>query len=167
MDEIKTTQATQDIEPGEDLFVVDAGSREIPVWDTLHQRIGTLRYNPTDLNMVNRFNEVAEKFDKILAPFTDANGTGDGEDSVKIMNEATEKLIEALDYVLASDSRAAFFSVVNPFSPTDGVFYCERVMDQLGNFITKVFGAEATKLNRRVANQTHGYRSGKHAKGKQ
>lgn len=161
----KTIEATS-----KDLFVVDDGYREIPVYNTLHDQIGTLRYNPTDINIVNRFKEAADKFANILQPVTEANvtatGEGEGEDSVAIINKAQEELIEALDYVLASDSKKAFFAVTNPFSPCDGGFYCEKVIDQLGVFISKAFDTEITKVRTRIGTQTHGYRSGKHRKGR-
>ena len=165
-----TTKETTAAAAADELFVVDDGCREIPVWNTLHEQIGTLRYNPTDFNMVNRFMEVEDKFSKILAPVANANinanGKGDDDDSLAILNTASDQLIELLDYVLASDSRRAFFAVTNPFSPSNGVFYCEAVIEQLGNFISKVFGTEMKKVNTRIAKQTHGYRSGKHAKGR-
>ena len=153
----------------QDLFVVDDGFREIPVWNTLHEQIGTLRYNPTDLNIVNRYREIAGKFEKITKIAGQANispeGVGEDRESIDILNEAEKELTEALDYLLQSDSKRAFFSVVNPFTPIDGVFYCENVMDQLRTFITRVFDAELEKVNARVSRQTHGYRTGKHRKG--
>ena len=85
---------------------------------------------------------------------------------VAVINKAQEELIEALDYVLASDSRKAFFAVTNPFSPCDGGFYCEKVIEQLGAFISKAFDTEIKKVSTRVGQQTHGYRSGKHRKGR-
>ena len=165
MDEVKTNAT----ESTENLFVVDDGYREIPIWNTIHERIGTLRYNPTDLNMVNRYKEISKKFSNITFKVKDANiapdGSGDDADSMEILNKAEKELTEALDYLQQTDSKKAFFSVVNPFTPVNGVFYCENVMDMLRTFLEKVFDAELEKVNKRLATQTHGYRSGKHRKG--
>lgn len=151
------------------LFVVDDGYREIPVWNNLHEQIGTLRYNPTDLNIVNRYREIAGKFENITKAAIQANinpdGTGEDVESIDIINAAEKELTEALDFLLQSDSKRAFFSVVNPFTPIGGVFYCENVMEQLRVFISKLFDAELEKVNARVSKQTHGYRTGKHKKG--
>ena len=153
----------------EELFVVDDGYRKIPVWNQLHEQIGTLRYNPTDINMVNRFREISNKFENITKIAAEANinpdGTGEDEESIDALNRAEKELVDALDYLLQSDSKAAFFSVVNPFTPVNGSFYCENVMEMLTAFISKAFNAEIERVNTRLSKQTHGYRTGKHKKG--
>jgi len=163
------TPKNETVQNPEELFVVDDGYREIPVWNTIHERIGTLRYNPTDLNIVNRYREVAGKFEGITKIAGNANinpdGTGEDYESIDVLNEAEKQLTEALDYLLQTDSKTAFFTVVNPFTPVNGQFYCENVLEMLQQFISKVFDAEISKVNSRLDKQTHGYRTGKHKKG--
>ena len=162
MDEIKTTQATQDIEPtqpAEELnLVLNDHKISVPVKNQFGEQIGIFRFDPTDVNMVKRYNEVAEKFANTLRDFGDAEG-------IEALNAAGDKIIDFLDYVLGGNSREAFFAQTHPLSPQDGRFYCEQVFDVIGDFIARKFDAETATLNKRLSAQTHGYRSGKHAKG--
>lgn len=153
----------------EDVIVVDDGYRLIRVQNQLGEEIGKFRFNPTDFNMVNRYNEVADQFGEVVKPVADANITKDGEaadeDSVELLNEAEDKMIELMDYVLNCDSREAFFSKTHMFTPTDGVFYCEKVLESIENFVKIKFAAETKKVNARVAKHTANYRTGKHRRG--
>ena len=153
----------------EEVIVVDEGYKLIKVQNNLGELIGQFRFNPTDINIVNRYNEVADKFGGVVEPLENANITKDGEggdeDSVKLLNEAEDRMIEMLDYLLNTDSRSAFFSRTHLFTPTDGKFYCENVIESVGTFISKKFDAELKKVSSRVEKHTHGYRTGKHRKG--
>ena len=66
-------------------------------------------------------------------------------------------------------SKTSFpFSKVKPFSPVQGAFYVENVLNGVGSFITSRFGRETKKINARVAKFTKDFQkpSGKHAKGR-
>jgi len=157
MEENKTTKTTEQ-QADELNLVLEDRKISVPVMNKLGEQIGVLRFDPTDVNMVRRYNEVADKFENALQNIT----TG----GVEAFDEAGDKIIEFLDYVLDSDSRAAFFAKTHPLSPQNGKFYCEHVFETVGAFIELKFEAEGVKLNKRVSAQTHGYRTGKHAKGK-
>ena len=73
--------------------------------------------------------------------------------------------IEFLDYVTGGNSREAFFQKIHPLSPQNGHFYCEQVFEVIGAFIKQSTEAEGAKIDERIAAHTHGYRTGKHAKG--
>ena len=153
------TQNNEQIQQQEEMTIVIQDRRiSVPVRNQLGEQIGVFRFDPTDVNMVKRYNEVSEKFAEIL------NGI-DGE-GVDALDEAGEKIIEFLDYVLGGNSREAFFAQTHPLSPQDGRFYCEQVFEMIGNFIVQKFEAESGMLNKRISAQTHGYRSGKHKKGR-
>jgi hypothetical protein len=51
----------------------------------------------------------------------------------------------------------AFFSIVNPFTPVNGRFFCEQVLDVLGAYIEKQFDAEVKKIDKRVSKYTSKY----------
>ena len=152
-----------------DEFVVEDGIQRIPVYNQDHEQIGLFKFNPTDINIVNRYNEVADQFDDVIAPLKDAGVTKDGEgtddESIELINEAEKRLIELLDYMLGSDSREAFFTKVHAFTPVNGNFYCENVFKSIGSFIEKKHDVEINRLHARIENHTHGYRTGKHKRG--
>ena len=154
-----------------DTIVIDDGAVEVAIQNQFGERIGTFRFYPTDVNIVNRYNEVSDQFETILAPLINANISpeGEGEDasSVEILNEAGDKMIALMDYVLNANSREAFFSKTHIFTPMGGMFFCEKVYDAIGKYISKRFDAEVNRVNVRMKQHMHGYRTGKHAKGKQ
>lgn len=153
-------------------IVVDDGSVEVPIYNTLNEQIGLFRFRPTDFNIINRYREIAGKFSEVTAPLVEANidtnGEGADEESVKIINEAQAKLFELVDYLFDGNAAEAFFGKMNPFSPVGGKFYCEHALAGIGDFISKKFDAELTSVNSRVEKYTHGYnaRTGKHKDGK-
>ena len=154
-----------------DTIVIDDGAVKVAIQNQFGERIGTFRFYPTDVNIVNRYNEVSDQFETILAPLINANISpeGEGEDasSVEILNEAGDKMIALMDYVLNANSREAFFSKTHIFTPIGGMFFCEKVYDSIGKYISKRFDAEVNRVNVRMKQHMHGYRTGKHAKGKQ
>jgi hypothetical protein len=154
-----------------DTIVIDDGAVKVAIQNQFGERIGTFRFYPTDVNIVNRYNKVSDQFETILAPLINANISpeGEGEDasSVEILNEAGDKMISLMDYVLNANSREAFFSKTHIFTPMGGMFFCEKVYDAIGKYISKRFDAEVNRVNVRMKQHMHGYRTGKHAKGKQ
>ena len=44
----------------------------------------------------------------------------------------------------------AFFGKVHPFSPVNGKFYCENVLEAVGDYLAARLGGEAKKLNARI-----------------
>ena len=144
-------------------IAVDSGKINVIIRNELGEQTGVFRFNPTDVMMVKRYNEVVDKFESVMAPLVD---NSDPEaDPMKIMDEAGDKMIELMDYVLDGNSREAFFNHCHPFSPVNGKFYCEHVFEAVGNFISKKFDAEIKSMNSRVQQRAHGYRTGKHKKG--
>lgn len=160
-------QVKQEITPA---ITIDDGSVDVPIQNQYGERIGVFRFNPTDLNIVNRYNQVADRFGEIGKLLVDASISpdGEGEDaaSVELLNKAENMMIELMDYVLQGNSREAFFSKVHIFTPIGGQFWCEKVYEAIGAYISKQFDAEVKRVNARLNKHTHGYRTGKHSKGR-
>ena len=151
-------------------IVVDDGSVEVPISNTLGERIGMFRFRPTDFNIIKRYHEISEKFGDVVSPIIDADidkdGEGTDEQSIEILNEAQAKLFELVDYLFDGNAAEAFFGKMNPFSPVRGKFYCEYALNAVGEFISKQFDEELSAITTRVGKYTHGYRTGKHRDGK-
>ena len=134
----------------------------VPVKNQLGEQIGVFRFDPTDIGMVTRYEEISGKFDTMLKELTDS---GPDADPITQLKAAGDKIIDAMDYILGGNSREAFFSTTHPLSPVNGRFYCEEVFEIVGAFIAKRFEAESKRIDKRISAQTHGYRTGKHKKG--
>lgn len=156
MNETTNTQTTQSKQPLS--LVVDDRKISVPVVNRLGEQIGVFAFDPTDVNMVKRYDEVSDKFAQALQGIEQGGG-------LDALNAAGDEIISFLDYVTGGNSREAFFQKVHPLSPQNGKFYCEQVFEVIGAFIRQSFEAEGAKIGKRVSEHTHGYRTGKHAKG--
>lgn len=155
-------------------IVIDDGSVEVPIKNKRGEQIGVFYFRPTDIGIVDRFNQMAGKFDEITAPLENVNikpdGTADENEQAETeaLREAEQRLYEACDYIFGGNMSEAFFGSMNPFSPVNGRFYCENALEAVGNYIGAQFNQETEKVSKRVQRYTHGYaaRSGKHKDGK-
>lgn len=128
-------------------LVVDDGFVKVPMKNLYGEEIGAFSFQPTDVGIVNRFNESLAKFDEVLAPLSQAD---ENTDSVAALNEARDRLFKLCDYIFNANTGEELFGRMHPFSPVNGRFYCEEVLDNLGAFIQAQFGEETKKINTRM-----------------
>lgn len=153
-------------------ITVDDGSVEVPIQNKQHEVIGVFVFRPTDLGIIERYNEVVDDFEKITAPLQSVNIKADGtvddknEAEMTAMKEAEQRLYEACNYLFGGNFAEAFFGKMHPFSPVGGRFYCEHALNAVGQYISAQFEREVKKVNTRVERYTHGYRTGKHRNGR-
>lgn len=151
-------------------IVVDDGRVRVPIKNTYGDEIGVFYFNPTDIGILKRFEEVREKFSTVVEPLSDANiGTnGDGieKSDIEKVDEAEKRLYDLCDYLFGGNLSKAFFGSVNPFSPINGVFYCENALNMVADYVSRKFGSEIKKINSRIEKYTHGIRTGKHKNGR-
>ena len=135
-------------------IVVDDGSRRVPIMNTSGEEIGAFTFHPTDIGIIQRYNDLVDRFDGIVAPLEALSAEAD--DLLDItdpryagaLGEAAERLYDAVNTLLGSgDAAQAFFGSMNPFSPVDGDFYCTRVLDALGSYIGAAFETETAKFS--------------------
>lgn len=148
-------------------IVVDDGSQRIPIKNNMGEEMGVFYFRPTDIGLIQRYNDFVTKFSDILTPLQEVtispDGTVDIDDdtAVKALDEAEKRLFEACDYMLGGNMSEAFFGKMHPFSPIGGVFYCEIVLGKVGEFIAKQFDAETKKIDKRLSRYVGKYQKGK------
>ena len=132
-------------------IVVDDGSRRVPIQNTQGEEIGVFTFRPTDVGIIKRYNEMVTSFDAIVEPLEALEG-----DNIDItdpkyteaLNAAEGRLYDAVNTLFGSDDAAsAFFGKMNPFSPVDGEFYCARVLNGVGDYISAAFNTETAKFS--------------------
>lgn len=144
-------------------IVVDDGMREVPIKNLKGDQIGVFKFRPTDFGIIDRFNKLTEDFDKIVEPLDNINinadGTADELDnaSVNALHEAEKRLYTACDEMFGGNMSEAFFGSIHPFSPVNGIFFCETALTAVGQFIGKQFDSETKKINNRVKKYTNKY----------
>lgn len=150
-------------------IVVDDGRVKEYVTNRYGEKIGIFYFNPSDLNIIERYNKVVKDFSKITEPLRDVDINSDGSTNDDIsqakMDEAKKRLFEACDYLFGGNLSEAFFAKVHPFSPVNGRFYCENAIESVGDYISNCFDKELSKIDNRVNQYVHGYRTGKHKNG--
>ena len=144
-------------------IVVDDGRRRVPITNTYGDEVGVFYFNPTDINIIDRFNNLAKNFDKIFEPLENIPDTADNGDSddldpvyIDALNEARNRLNKAVDELFGADASSAFFGKVNPLSPVEGTgqFYCEIVLQAVINYISEQMNKQAVQVKRRVEKYT-------------
>ena len=137
-------------------ITVDDGSQRVPITNEQGMEIGVFFFRPTDIGIVDRFNAVAARLGEVTEPLEtvrlNQDGTADTEDAaaVEALGEAKQRLFSLCDYLFGGNLSEAFFGSMHPFSPVNGVFYCENVIAAVGNFISAQFDRETIRINRRM-----------------
>ena len=70
--------------------------------------------------------------------------------AVAVLDEAKDKLFAVVNKLFACEIADRLFGSMHPFSPVNGRFYFEHVLEVIGKVIDSEFGAEATRMNARV-----------------
>lgn len=155
-------------------IIVDDGMQAIPITNRLGREIGTFYFRPTDIGIIDRYNEVISKVPDIFKPLEDVNistdGTADTDAEMQVLKDAETKLYALCDYLFGGNLSEAFFGSMHPFSPlSNGVFYCENALESVGNFIAAQFQRSVKGVEKRINGYTKGYSSkpGKHRKAAQ
>lgn len=166
-----TESAPKQTEEELDQIIVDDGRVRVPIKNTFGDEIGVFYFNPTDIGILKRFENVREKFADVVSPLMDANigadGNGIAPSDVEKLEEAEKRLYELCDYLFGGNLSKAFFGTINPFSPINGVFYCENALNMVAEYVSRKFDSEVKKINSRIEKYTHGLRTGKHRNGRQ
>ena len=152
-------------------ITVDDGMREISITNNLGREIGVFYFRPTDIGIIDRYNEVIKKVPDVFKPLENINinsdGTADTETEIAVLKEAEKRLYELCDYLFGGNLSEAFFGSMHPFSPLEsGVFYCENALESVGKFISAQFRRNVRGVEKRINRYTNGYqsKSGKHRK---
>lgn len=139
-------------------ITVDTGERRVPIQDIDGNEIGAFSFHPTDIGIITRYNDMVNEFGAITEPLEavwgDENAT---EESIaEALKAAENRLYGAVDKLFNAEGAAqAFFGKMNPFSPVNGYFYCEAVLQSVGQFIGQQFDQETAKFSARVEKYTN------------
>lgn len=154
-------------------IVVDDGTEKVPITNKFGEKLGEFYVRPTDIGIIDRYNDFVKNFDTVLEPLKQVGVNPDGtakdgdKESEEALREAKERLTEKLDALFDGNFSQVFFGRMNPFSLVNGGFYCETALEVVGNYISQRFDHEVDRFQRRVDKYTHGYKSGKHRNGGQ
>lgn len=156
-------------------IVIDDGMERVPMINKLGQEIGAFYLRPTDINIINRFNESVQEFEKVVEPLENIDlnpdGTSDSEIGLKVIEECKIRLYELCDKIFGLKMSEDFFASVHPFSIIGGKLYCENALNALGQYISRKNNSEVKRFSSRISKYVQGYvphgqKTGKHKNGK-
>ena len=138
-------------------ITVDDGARRVPILNMDGEEIGSFRFHPTDIGIIERYNRLAEQFDAISEPLEGLSVPEGGEMDltdpklVAALTEAESRLNAAVNKLFGSDGAAeAFFGRMHPFSPVNGEFYATQVLQKVGAFIGTQFDTETRAMSKKA-----------------
>lgn len=127
---------------------VDTGSVLINV-DDKGEVIGQFRFNPSDLDILRRYEAVVDAMNAIAIP-EDAGA----DDMLRVSDEIKKQF----DFLLNYNVSDGIFAKCNPFSMTaGGDFYFESVLDGIAGLIEKVTNQRIEKKRKKIEKATAKY----------
>ena len=103
-------------------IIIDDGSVKAKIKNKQGKDLGTLYFNPSDMGMMNRWEDFIDKMDEI-DHIDDAN-----------FKEVSDKIVNNIDELVKGAS--SFFEVTHPLSLSkNGDFYFEKVVEILADII--------------------------------
>lgn len=133
-------------------IVVDRGLEQYTIEDKNGTVLGKFEMNPADLEMVKRYEHVAEAVSHI------ADNVDESKDIVDIVKEMEEKLNKQIDYLFNSNVSQSFFSITSPFTVlANGEFFVENVLNAIGKLIEAETGKRFEKVQTKIGKYTSKY----------
>ena len=130
-------------------IVVDRGLEEYTIEDKNGTVLGKFEMNPADVELVKRYEHVAEAVSHI------ADNVDERKDIVKEMEEELDKQI---DYLFNSNVSQSFFSITSPFTVlANGEFFVENVLNAIGKLIEAETGKRFAKVQTKINKYTSKY----------
>ena len=136
-------------------LTVDDGSRRYEIKNTFGDVVGEFTLTPTDLGIYERYARMQEEIEAIVKPIEEM---GEDADMMKFADatEATkERLYAAINRMFGGEVAGKLFGRLHPFTPVDGRFYFDRVLEVVGAQINEVFESEAAKFGAHVEKYTN------------
>ena len=129
---------------------VNTGMVKVPVIDEDGEELGFIRFNPTDADIIKRYQEVAKYFMGLREEIGD-------EATVESLITVSDKVKEKLDFLFNSKVSETLFLKCSPFTMMeDGNFYLFVVMDAIEALISQIMDDRIAKL-RKIEEATKEY----------
>lgn len=139
-------------------IVIDDGKKRYPVTNKQGELLGILVINPSDIGIIDRYEELSNMMEEVSEKLRKigATETGESDDSsfAEQIRIASDEIKGKIDYLFDGNVSETFFAKNNPFSPCNGKFFVETVIDVIGSVIEKEFDTSVKKAQKRVAKYT-------------
>lgn len=141
--------------------VVDDGTREVQLVNKFGKLICTIHIRPSDVSIVDRYDELVSNLENILQPLVGIKLKNDGtaafEEGWATLKKVEDELKKRINFLFDMDDADAIFATRAPFSSVGGEFFCVRVINALGSVIetaiTKEYAASEQRMSKYLKKQ--------------
>lgn len=128
---------------------VKTGALNVILTNENDEEIGRFLFNPVDLNIIRRYEEVVANLEKMEVP----------EDATeKDILELSDRLEEQIDYLLNSKASKSIFAICNPLTLTEsGDFFIENIIVEIADVIEQVTDQRIKKKQAKIKRATSKY----------
>ena len=128
---------------------VKTGALNVVLANEDDAEIGRFSFNPVDLNIIRRYEEVVANLEKMEVP----------EDATeKDILELSDRLEEQIDYLLNSKASKSIFAICNPLTLTEnGDFFIENIIVEIADVIEQVTDQRIQKKQAKIKRATSKY----------
>lgn len=131
---------------------IDDGSIEVEVKNN-GRAVGSFWVNPSDIDIIRRFDRVTEEFNKLEFP-----EESEGEEYLLKLAEVGDRVQELFDVLLGEGAAENLFAQSSPFAfASNGDFYCENVLNSISSLLVELFGERIEKKAARINKATAKY----------
>lgn len=133
-------------------IVVDRGLEEYTIEDINGKCLGKFSFNPSDIELVKRYEKVADAISHI------ADGVDTSKDLADIISGLEEKMYEQIDFLFNAEVSKDIFAITSPYSVlANGEFFIESVLDAISNLIEAETGKRYKKMQVKVNDKISKY----------
>lgn len=128
---------------------VKTGALNVVLTNEDDTEIGRFSFDPVDLNIIRRYEEVVANLEKMEVP----------EDATeKDILELSDRLEEQIDYLLNSKASKSVFAICNPLTLTEsGDFFIENIIVEIADVIEQVTDQRIKKKQAKIKRATSKY----------
>ena len=128
---------------------INTGTTPVLIKDENGNELGTIVFNPSDL-------DIARRFDKVLQELEEMELKEDNE--VEEFFKLSEKIKNSFDYLMNYKVSDVLFSRCNPFTPLpNGDFFCEHILTVIAEMIEEITDQRIKKKEAKIKKRTAKY----------
>lgn len=124
--------------------------------------LATLRFVPSDLDIVDRHEKTAkffEKMEKEIKKTAESKTQFSHEELVALKNEYASKVKQQFDYLFNSDT-SGFFTVASPFTPlSNGTPWAAQILESVGKIIFDEMEKNTNAMKNAASKYTDAYKA--------
>lgn len=137
------------------VLTIDDGAKRYEIKNRFGEVVGEYTITPTDFGLYERYAHMQDELEAITKPLEDLDAGADMSAFVEATEAIKGRLYAAIDKMFGREGMAErLFGQLHPFTPVNGRFYFDRVLEAVGAQINATFEAETKAFSENVKKYT-------------